>query len=467
MRHILKVLETTDKEDPYTKFVECLRDEVHRKESGGFHMGHKYLVSILEGGEPPYANEEQLKASSASRACVQSHMSDLHDIDMASLVPRMYAHTDLLTKEEYEMLLKIDGKVAVFKLLQILDTKGPLAYALFVQCLGEENSDSARELHKKITSRKRPRNPDNVDQVYSVPRIQLQRLQIEKPLCGKVFSGFMASIHKCYLNSSWGEMESLAQNFILQTTNLQLKVLAIIVKGYSFSYRKGMEEKALECSQEAMDIIEEKKINGGNHYFLLARCKHIKATIHRYLGQEDESLKENDEALEVLCVCEPGDDASLVMYAIACAKLEMFGKTQCIPPLRAINDIHAYLDFCVKHCREGSAGLCASEARCLIRLAQLSLQVTTDGRCWAPASESAIKKAEGCLKQVNVSSISRRCQALYYVIESDLFRSMNNTIKAIESSEKALKIAEENQLGAEQCYAESRLQTLKPHKLQS
>ena len=459
VRHILKVLETTDKEDPYTKFVKCLHDEVHRKESGGFHMGHKYLLSILEGGEP-YASEEELGASAASKACVLSHMSDLHDIEISSLVLVMYSY-NLLTREESNMLFKIDGKAAVFKLLQILDTKGPLAYTVFVQCLGEE--ESAMELHQKITSRKRPRNPENVDQVCLVPKRQLQRIRIEKPFCGKEFSEFMASIHKCYLNSSWEKMESLAQNFILQTTDLQLKVLAIIVKGYSFSYRKGMEKKALECSQEAMDIIEEKKINGGNYYFLLARCKHIKATIHRYLGREDKSLKENNEALEVLHACEPGDDASLLMYAIACAKLEMFGKTQHIPPLQDINQVHAYLDFCVKHCREGATGLCASEARCLIRLAQLSLQTTTDGKCWAPVSESAIRKAEGCLKQVDVSSISRRCQALYYVVESDLFRSMDmdNTAKAIESTKKALKIAEENQLGAEQRYAKSRLQILK------
>ena len=92
--------------------------------------------------------------------------------------------------------------------------------------------------------------------------------------------------------------------------------------------------------------------------------------------------------------------------------------------------------------------MCASEARCLIRLAQVSLGTTTDGKCWATATQGDIKKAESYLKQVDVSSISRRCQALYYVIESDLFKSKNNTTKAIESSEKVLKIANESQLGA-------------------
>lgn len=461
VRHILKVLEKTDTEDPYTKFVKCLHDEVQQKESGGYHVGHEYLLAIIKG--EPYASEEKLAASITSKTCIMDHIGDLQNIDITSLVLVMYAH-NLLTVEEKNMLPKIDGKEAIFKLLQILDTKGPLAHALFIQCLGEEKSQPAhRELHEKIISRKRPHNHgENVDIVCSVPKKHPQRLRIEKPFCGKVFSEFMASIHKCYLNGSWKKMESLAQNFILQNDDPQLNVMAIIVKGYSFSYRKGMGKKALECSQEAMSVLEENKINGSNHCFLLARCKHIKATIHRYLGQEDQSLKENEEALDVLHDCEPGDDASLLMYAIACAKLDMLGKMQHnIPPLREISVIDAYLGFCVKHCRESTAGLCASEARCLIRLAQFSLGTTTDGKCWTQASESDINKAESCLKQVDVSSISCRCQALYYVIESDLFRSMNDTTNAIKSTEKALKIAEENQLGTEQRYAKSRLEALK------
>ena len=86
---------------------------------------------------------------------------------------------------------------------------------------------------------------------------------------------------------------------------------------------------------------------------------------------------------------------------------------------------------------------------------------TTDGNYWTVATPDDIKKAEYYLKQVDVSVISRRCQALYYIVESDLFKSMDNTIKAINSTTTALKIAKENQLGVELHYAESRLQRLK------
>ena len=47
VEHILQMLETTDKKDAYTTFVKCLDEEVHQRD--GFHIGHKYLFSILKG----------------------------------------------------------------------------------------------------------------------------------------------------------------------------------------------------------------------------------------------------------------------------------------------------------------------------------------------------------------------------------------------------------------------------------
>ena len=91
----------------------------------------------------------------------------------------------------------------------------------------------------------------------------------------------------------------------------------------------------------------------------------------------------------------------------------------------------------------------------------MCIGTTTDRKYWAVATSDDLEKAEHYLKQVDVSAISRRCQALYYIIESDLFKSMDNTTKAIDSTKRALRIAKENQLGAELNYTESRLQRLK------
>ena len=464
VKHILHVLETTDKKDAYTTFVKCLNEEVHQRD--GFHIGHEYLLTILKGEQ--YASDEELLAFNASKISVLDHRRDLYDISLSSLVPVMYAR-NLITRDEMEMLLDSHAgktrRAKIEQLLQILDTKGPSAYAKFEACLGEENTHPTHiELHKKIQfgtqeSRKRKRDHENSNEVCSIPKRTPQRLRMEKPFCGEVYSEFIANIKKCYQKSSWVELEGLAQTFIQHNEDPQLRAMAMIEKGYSFSCRKGMRKMSLACLDEAQVLA--RQINGSNYYFLLARCKHIRATMLRYEGKDNESLTTNQDAYHLLSDCAPGDDASRVMYGIACARLEKLGKMQRNPPLQEINDIRAYFDFCANYSHSGTPGLCASKARCLIRSAQVCIGTTTDGKYWAVATSDDLEKAEHYLEQVDVSTISHRCQALYYIIESDLFESMDSKTKAISSSARALSIAKDNQLGAELNYAESRLRRLK------
>jgi len=111
--------------------------------------------------------------------------------------------------------------------------------------------------------------------------------------------------------------------------------------------------------------------------------------------------------------------------------------------------------------RNSTVVSCASEARCLIRIAQLSLGTTTQGNCeFSIATPENIKKAKGCLDKVELNSLSRRCLTLYYIIESDLFRNMSNITMATESAQKALNIAQEDSYGIELHSAQSRLQAL-------
>ena len=155
VKHILQMLKTTDKKDAYTTFVKCLDEEVHQRD--GFHIGHKYLLAILKGEQ--YVSEEELQAFKATKISVLDHRKDLYDINLSSLVLVMYAR-NLITRDEMEVLLDSRAgktrRAKIEQLLQILDTKGPSAYAVFVACLGEENTHPTHiELHKVMsTSRK-------------------------------------------------------------------------------------------------------------------------------------------------------------------------------------------------------------------------------------------------------------------------------------------------------------------------
>ena len=463
--YILELLETTGMKDAYTTFFKCLREEVQR----GEHMGHQFLLAILKGEQ--YGTVEEYKASEACKQRILEHRKDMHDIDLPSLVPVMFEN-NLISTNQRDKLLNTNRTCTerIEQLFLFLETKGPLAHEVFAQCLGKEQYHPTHaELHRKITgvhcgsvSRKRKKEADDVDTHCSIPKRIPEILRMEEPFCGKVYSKFITDVQVCYQKSSWIELESVVQEFILANEDPQLIAMATIEKGYSFSCRREMREEALECLGEAWHMA--RQIDGSNRYFLMARCKHIGATIYRYFGDEDKSLKENEEAFDLLFNCERADDASRVMYGKACARLEKLGKTP-NPSPQEVMDVEDAFTLAIAYGRKGTPGMCASEARCLIRLAQLFLGTTTHtthGDCKIKATPENVKRAENYLKQVDVNSISRRCTSLYYNIESDLFKNMGNVTKATESAEKALKIAEETQLGAEQRFAKSRLYSLKP-----
>ena len=144
--------------------------------------------------------------------------------------------------------------------------------------------------------------------VQSQNKLTPQRLRMEKPLCGKVYSGFITNIQKCYQTSSWVELETLAQTFFQQYEDPQLRAMAIIEKGYSFTCREGMRKMAFACLDGVQVLAHQ--INGSNYYFLLARCQHIRATMLRYEGKDDESLTTNQDAYDLLSDCASCDDAS-------------------------------------------------------------------------------------------------------------------------------------------------------------
>ena len=100
-----------------------------------------------------------MQAFEASKISILEHRRDLYGINLSSLVPVMYAR-NLITSDEMEVSLNSHGdktrRAKIEQLLQMLDTKGPSAYAIFEACLGEENTHPTHiELHKVMsTSRK-------------------------------------------------------------------------------------------------------------------------------------------------------------------------------------------------------------------------------------------------------------------------------------------------------------------------
>ena len=463
---ILEILETSEERDVYTKFFACLTEELSRGE--GIHIGHRYVVAVLK--EEEYATDDDRRTSEACKKRIRKHRKDMHDIDLSSLVPVLFARHFLTTDERDLLLNESHTHIRrIEQLLQLLTTKGPLGHALFAQCLGEETSHLAHsELHKKITgagegsvgsfSRKRKSTAEDGVMV-KVPRRTLDIIRMEDPLCGELYFNFVADVRECYQANLWDKLETTVQNFITANEDPQLRAMAVIEKGYSYSYKRGMRGKAMTCLDEARIMV--RQLAGNNRPFLMARCKHIRATLYRYSGEEEKSYQENEEALELLVNpgCECTDDASRVMYGKATARLEKLGTTPNPSPREVFDTKNAFI-LAIDYGSKGHPGMCASRARCLIRLAQLSLGTTTSRASVVQATPESVKEAKGYLDRVDVKSVSTRCQSLYYLIESDLFKSMGSIAKAMESSQKALVIAEDAKLDVEGTSAESRIQAL-------
>ena len=129
---VLQSLKCTGR-NAYSRFLRCLRAEKN-------HMGHAYLASLLEGRI--IATENVLHKCAQFKEIVTNHIPDLMDLDLSSLAPKLRAH-NLLTQDEFTDT-NCSHRQKILQLIETINTKGPLAYEIFVHCLVEEKSHSTQ-----------------------------------------------------------------------------------------------------------------------------------------------------------------------------------------------------------------------------------------------------------------------------------------------------------------------------------
>ena len=131
----INVLLTSVEQKPngYVKFLQCLKRSRE-------HMGHCYLITLLEGKH--FAEEAEVKESTTFQSRTNKNMAELMDINLKELCP-LLINKGLITLDELERLTdntQLSEKGRNLLLFEILDTKGPTAHTLFVRCLGEKDS---------------------------------------------------------------------------------------------------------------------------------------------------------------------------------------------------------------------------------------------------------------------------------------------------------------------------------------
>ena len=452
--HILQSLEAKD-HSAYSKFLSCIKAEKN-------HMGHEYIASLLQ--ENPFGSQFELELSSRIREAIQTHCPQMMDISLQPLVPLMHKK-HLLTSEEVEKLqncYKTEHE-RVLLLLQLLNTKGPLAHGLFAECLRSESSHPTHNelyialmssCHAKQTTASRERKCTvNDGAVIALDLPLARRWELQGALKGKTYNDMMREFQSCNHNGNWKRLEIEAAKY-MQCPIPEYIVVAYLEKAISWIFRR-KPEVVLQLVGEAKKIVQT-KIHGENHSILLGRSEYILSRLFRYLKNYKKAREHVANAKEHLYGIEAGEDSAFVYYCDACITVECLNEQSTQQDFERVDEIFGRA-ICDDRSHESGLGLVAPHS--LLRLAQMYLGAThyTPGTA---TNHRSIERARKCLNAVILDSLSKRSQCHYHLMESDLHRNCGRFDMAKESLDLALNISNQCNFELEISSAQTRLQSL-------
>ena len=441
----------------YCKFLTCVVAETH-------HMGHGYIASLLQ--EEPFGSELELELSSRLSEAIQRHSPEMMDISLHSLVP-LLSSKQLLTPEEEQKLLSCHKTEheKVLLLLQLLNTKGPLAHGLFVECLKSEPSHpthnelytllmkSCRDEHRTDPG-KEECTVDACALVAAIPRTKLfRRWELQGPLKGKKYDQIVRELQSCNHNGEWTRLEIAAAKYARYSIP-EYEAVAGLERALSWIFRR-KPETVVQLVDEAKKIIKT-KIHGENQSILLGRSECILSSLFRYLKNYERAKEHVGNAKELLYGIECGEDSALVHYCDASIKVECLNQQSTKSDFERVDRIFGRA-ICDDRSHTSGVGLAAPHS--LLRLAQMYLG-GTHYSAGTVTSRVHIEQARKCLDAVILSSHSKRLQCLYHIMESDLHRHCGRIDGAKKSLELALSISSKCTFELEISSVQTRLQSL-------
>ena len=453
------ILQSLEAKGPtaYYKFLSCVVAETH-------HMGHEYIASLLQGRA--FGSKFELELSSRLSKAIQRYTPEMMDISLHSLVP-LLSSNHLLTIEEEQKLLSCHKTEheKVLLLLQLLNTKGPLAHGLFVECLRSKLSHPTHNelytLLMKSYRDERRNDPgkkectvDDCALVAAIPRTKLfRRWELQGPLKGKKYNEMMREFESCNHNGDWKRLEIEAAKYA-RCSIPEYEAVAGLERALSWIFRR-KPETVVQLVDEAKKIIKT-RIQGENQSILLGRSEYILSIHFRYLKNSKRAKEHVGNAKELLYGIECGEDSALVHFCDACIKVECLDQQSTESDFERVDRIFGRA-ICDDRSHTSGVGLVAPSS--LVRLAQMYLGGTyySAGRV---TSRVYIEQARKCLDAIILLSPSKRIQCLYHITESDLHRNCGRIDEAKKSLELALSISRKCKFELEISSVQTRLQSL-------
>ena len=422
-------------------FQRCVEKSVSR---GSHHLGHDYILTLLDSTRPTFADEASIAMSKLLRKRMQGKMQMLVFSIKPSVLYVQMVEKRLLTLEEFETISRnkctdIDNNKKIFALLK---TKGPTAHLFFMQCLFESRKElpAHGEIHDILTKNDNCREISvTVSHTSTCTCLApLSLLQVPECLKGKEYK-IRRSKFDTYFNVG-GDWLRESKRWI-RSENPEMIVMGYLelAIGWLFQIKLFKAKKNLDL---AGDVITSRVKNPA---VLYARHEYLHALILRQQKQYQEARKQAEGARMILSLFEVSEDKAFGQYCYAIIFAEM------LPPKSIDEDFQkakemliAAIDYAK---RAGDMEFLIRYA--LLHLARLNLGVT-DEHLQVTSDPDRIQQAFRCLKeldsQLSLIKLNMRLESRYYLVKSDYHRSKGEMGLADETARRAEEMARKAKL---------------------
>lgn len=437
----------------YQKLYSCILKE-------RLHLGHRYVQAVLENKVCEYASDEDMKKSMIMKGKLESNLPLLAGCNLQQLLMHMYSK-ELLTSQEWKKLQALVNETneLLLHIIVFLDTKGPLAYKLFADCLHSIDCSLYAQMFEEVEPRKSSGRKSKREHtevvVFQTPptKRSLPKLKLHGCLRGSTYNKIMKMFQECHHNGKWTTIEEEASKLSTAATPTALRVVALLERAVSWVFRRN-EKLVLDLVAKARELCTE--VEGDNATFLEGRCEYILSRLYRYLQQYDKAQEHIHKATYILHMAEPGEDSAFVHYCDACIQVEKLSKD---PTEKELQRAHWSYEYAIDHARTHDSGLDLVAPHSFMRLAQMYLG-SSHYSAGSQTDKESISKASNCLAEVDQRSLAHRSECHYLIIHSDLKRCQQDPQNARVSAQSALEIARSYNFTLEITSAEKRLDSL-------
>ena len=491
-------------DEGFKDFLWCLEQD------GDWHIGHVYVAALLRGDTFTEETQREIEHSIKLRQKYRKQLDVMRimeeSINTYDLIPSLRAHK-LLTDDETEELTlqRYSRKDRITKLLEILDTKGPLADLYFTQALVDAVGENPA--HRDILERVYCQNVEEILELGEGEDIERDRAStssvrlgkrrrslVTKPYATKVptstpcqvrahgiilseeyfnkindirrlhylgdWDGAEKIVEKCRLLISTLEKRDEVDEDVSPTEHIELYV-AVALRNCSGYVTRKLKEKLLSIVSEAKELC--KRIDNDNGRVLESKCEWMLAKMYRYSKDFDKAMEhiENAQLIHLRFNIAPGEDTTLCNYCKGCILASQLAKTK---QWNESSKKFEEAKLCLRRATEHAAiqDFAIYQSHHMIRLAQLCLHSSQfeAGSC---NDDDQITEAEAALNShyIDEKVLAPRTKCLFYVTRSDLYRNKGQLTLAREEAQRAKDIATNNKFDTEIKSAEVRLAALK------